>query len=98
MRLGVCLRTGALVLVLVDRGMDTGPLREDRGLVLMVMVMDTVMDTGGVMDTGEVATLVAVAVEVAAPKGPAPAPAVADRWSPPASATVRAKTPKWRIG
>jgi hypothetical protein len=56
----------------------------------MVPAMDTeamAMDTAA-----EVATL--GAVEVAVPKEPEPVPPVAGLWSPPASATVRAKTPK----
>jgi len=76
---------------------------EDRDLVLMVpaMAMDTDMVEGMATDTGLVPDTVMDmvvaatlgAVEVAGPKEPAP-----DLWSPPASATVRAKTPKWRIG
>jgi len=99
MRLGGCPQTGALAL---------GPARaapcfhmEDRDLVLMVPAMDT--DLVPAMAT-EAATL--GAVEVAGPKDPdpepdpdtEPVPPVADLWSLPASATVRAKTPKWRIG
>jgi hypothetical protein len=55
----------------------------------LVPAMD--MDTA-VMEEAEVATL--GAVEVAVPKEPGPVPPVAGLWSPPASATVRAKTPK----
>jgi hypothetical protein len=78
---------------------------EDRDLALMVLMapaMDTdtveAMDTDTVeamdtedMEEAEVATL--GAVEVAVPKDPGPG-----LWSLPASATVRAKTPKWRTG
>lgn len=67
---------------------------EDRDLVLMVPAMDT--DLVPAMEEAVAATL--GAVEVAGPKEPDPVPPVADLWSLPASATVRAKTPKWRIG
>jgi hypothetical protein len=85
---------------------------EDRDLVLMALMvpamgtveaMDTVTDLVPAMDTvtaamEEAAAATLGAVEVAGPKDPEPVPPVADLWSLPASATVRAKTPKWRIG
>ena len=107
MRLGGCPQTGALALALV-----LGPARaapcfhmEDRDLALMVPAMGTDLVPAMAMDTVE-ATVAATlgAVEVAGPKDPdpdpdtEPVPPVAGLWSPPASATVRAKTPKWRIG